>query len=57
MTPANMSELVKISAAATMRLKSKGFKGKETGVKEQQWSLPEEDERLIILIGIVDQKL
>ena len=31
MTPANMSKLVKISAAAKMRLKSKGFKGKERG--------------------------
>ena len=56
MTPADMSKLVKISAAVKKRLKSKGIKGRETGVKYQQWSLPE-DERLIFLIGIVDQKL
>ena len=56
MTPADMSKLVKISAAVKKRLKQKGFKGKQRGVKQQQWSLPE-DEILIILIGIVDQKL
>ena len=33
MTPADMSKLVKISAAVKMLLKSKGYKGKERGVK------------------------
>ena len=58
MTPADMSKLVKISGTIKKRLKSNVLKGKERGERCQmtEWSLPE-DERLIILIGIVDQKL